>query len=349
MAESQGKILILDDDPNVAEQLKQLLSEEGFEISFIMKGDFLFKRLEAETFDLLLLDLNLPGTSGLNLLAEIKQSDQHKDLNVIMITGEDERSTIQACYEKGATDFIPKPINEASLKARVKSAIQAKRYQEQQLQTERQKTMQSQLMMLSAQMNPHFIFNSLNAIQYYVLNNDSENALTFTSEFSSLMRRTLEYSQRAFISIEEEIRFLTDYLSLEKERFPDVFDFAINSYVDDEINVPPMLLQPYIENAIIHGFKHLDRKGNLTVNLVEEEDVVVCTIRDNGVGREKGKEQRSSIKEHKSHAMSNTANRLQLLKNTHGTDSFSVQINDLEENEKPSGTEIIITFTADLH
>ena len=159
----------------------------------------------------------------------------------------------------------------------------------------------------------------------------------------------MEYSQKAFISIEEEVRFLSDYLALEKERFPDVFEFEINNEADDEINIPPMLLQPYIENAIIHGFKHLDRKGELTIDLEEKEEVVICKIRDNGVGRKKGMEQRSSIKEHKSHAMSNTSNRLQLLKNTHGKDCFSVEINDLEENGSASGTEVIISFSADLH
>ena len=110
-----------------------------------------------------------------------------------------------------------------------------------------------------------------------------------------------------------------------------------------------MLLQPYIENAIVHGFKHLSRQGKLTITLDQGNEVITCSIKDNGVGRETGKQQRSSIKDHKSHAMSNTANRLQLLKNTHGSEHFSVIINDLTENNNPAGTEVIITFSADLH
>lgn len=348
MTESKGKILVLDDDPHVVSQVKHLLKDEGFEISYIMKGEFLFKRLAAESFDLLLLDVNLPGSSGLSLLEQVKKDDRFKDLGVIMITGEDERSTIQVCYEKGATDFIPKPINEASLRARVKSAIQSRKFQEQQLRLEKQKAMQSQLMMLTAQMNPHFIFNSLNAIQYFILNNDPHSALRFTSEFSGLTRRTLEYSQKAFISIEEEIRFLNDYLMLEKERFPDIFNFTIKSEVEEEINIPPMLVQPYVENAIVHGFKHLGRPGLLEISFKEEDDMIVCHITDNGVGRKKGMEQRSALK-HKSHAMSNTANRVELLRQTHGESEFTIEINDLENSGEATGTNVIIRFSSDLH
>ncbi|MCB0545918.1 MAG: histidine kinase, partial [Saprospiraceae bacterium] len=172
----------------------------------------------------LLLDINLPGKNGIELLGEVKAHPIFSAIPVIMITGEDERTTLAQCFELGANDYIRKPINEIALKARVRTAVLTKRYHEQKLELERQKALQSQMMMLSAQMNPHFIFNALNSIQYFLMENDADLAIHYLSEFSGLMRKTLENSSRRYISMAEEIHFLEKYLSLEKERFQGRFD-----------------------------------------------------------------------------------------------------------------------------
>ena len=343
-------ILIIDDNRQVLEQLKELLSAEGYQVSFIPRGDFLFQRLETRKYDLLLLDINLPGKSGIEWLQDVKAHDQFKNIPVIMITGEDERSTLAKCFQLGASDYIHKPINEIALKARVQTAIAAKRFQEQQLKMEKQKALQAQMMMLTAQMNPHFIFNSLNSIQYFLLENDCQSALNYLSEFAGLMRKTLHNSSQSFISVSEEIMFLEKYLDLEKERFQERFDYVIINLLDDsdDILIPPMLLQPYLENAIVHGFKEIEHQGKIELKITESENTIEVIIKDNGIGREAAAKIRSAAP-HRSVAISNTKTRLELLRIAYESGDFEVIINDLYNEGKASGTEIIICFSNDLH
>lgn len=345
-----ASILVVDDDRQILEQLQQLLSLEGYGVAFIPRGAFLFQRLEKGNFELLLLDINLPGKSGIELLREVKAHPSYSAIPVIMITGEDERDTLSTCFKLGANDYIRKPINETALKARVRNAIFTKRYHEQKVELERQKALQSQMMMLSAQMNPHFIFNALNSIQYFLMENDTAAATHYLSEFSSLMRRTLENSTRRYISMAEELRFLEKYLNLEKERFRGRFDYEIIDELEDAdyTFIPPMLLQPYIENAIVHGFKQIDYQGELRVKLQESNGSVVCTITDNGIGRKAAAERRT-VRSHKSVAMSNTKARLELLNSTHQASEFLAEIRDLEDDGRALGTEVVLCFPADLH
>lgn len=345
-----ANILIVDDDRQVLEHLQQLLLLQGYRVAFIPRGAFLFQRLEKENFDLLLLDINLPGKNGIELLREVKAHPAFSALPVIMITGEDERATLARCFELGANDYIRKPINEIALKARVRTAIFTKRYQEQKVELERQKALQFQMMMLSAQMNPHFIFNSLNSIQYFLMENDRDLAIHYLSEFSSLMRRALENSTRRYISMAEEIRFLNKYLSLEKERFQNRFDYEIIDGLEDVdyTFIPPMLIQPYVENAIVHGFKQIDYQGKLQVKFQESEGSIVCTITDNGIGRKAAAGLRT-VRFHKSIAGSNTKTRLELLNSMHNATEFRAEIKDLGTNGQPQGTEVVLCFPADLH
>lgn len=343
-------ILIIDDNRQILEQLKELLRAEGYQISFIPRGEFLFQRLETGKFDLLLLDINLPGKSGIEWLRDIKTHDQFKDIPVIMITGEDERTTLAKCFQLGASDYIHKPINEIALKARVQTAIAVKRFQEQQIKLEKQKALQAQMMMLTAQMNPHFIFNSLNSIQYFLLENDGQSALNYLSEFAGLMRKTLHNSSQRFISISEEITFLKKYLDLEKERFQDRFDYNITNQLEDtdDILIPPMLLQPYLENAIVHGFKEIEHQGKIELAFLESKNTIEVIIKDNGIGREAAAKIRSAAP-HRSVAISNTKTRLELLKTAYEDGDFEVVINDLNHEGTASGTEVIICFSIDLH
>lgn len=147
----------------------------------------------------------------------------------------------------------------------------------------------SRLAAIQSQMNPHFIFNSLNAIQDLVLKGDIDNSYTFITRFSDLIRRTLNYSDKDFIDFEQEIKLIELYLSLEKLRFKSSLNYTIDTGNIDDIMIPPMLVQPFIENALLHGLLH--REGQKTLHIkFSIEEMLVCTIEDNGVGREKAKE-----------------------------------------------------------
>jgi len=147
--------------------------------------------------------------------------------------------------------------------------------------------------MLRQQMNPHFIFNTLNSIQYFLLDEDTTSSLTYLSKFAKLMRIVLDNSQHTFIPIEDEIRGLRLYLELESLRFEESFDYEIK--VDEEVNtfeykIPALLIQPYVENSIRHGLLHKNGKGLLLVRLTQQEDSLFLIIEDNGIGRKKADE-----------------------------------------------------------
>lgn len=147
--------------------------------------------------------------------------------------------------------------------------------------------------MLRQQMNPHFIFNTLNSIQYFLLDEDTTSSLTYLSKFAKLMRIVLDNSQHTFIPIEDEIRGLRLYLELESLRFEESFDYDIT--VDEDVNtfeykIPALLIQPYVENSIRHGLLHKKGKGYLKVHITRKEDYLFLIIEDNGIGRKKAEE-----------------------------------------------------------
>jgi hypothetical protein len=143
-------------------------------------------------------------------------------------------------------------------------------------------------MALRKQMNPHFIFNSLNSIQSFILQNDKLSANVYLSKFSSLMRKVLENSQHHFITLAKELEVLKLYVELEEQRFDNEFKCSWNIAENVDITsdkIPPLLLQPYIENAIWHGLLHKDGERQLTISIIKNDEELICTIEDNGIGR----------------------------------------------------------------
>jgi len=156
---------------------------------------------------------------------------------------------------------------------------------------------------LRSQMNPHFIFNVLGSIQNFMLGNDSKKAAGYLSKFASLTRATLEYSSEDSIALSDEIAMLRNYMELEQMRKPGIFEFEIE-YDEglelDFIQIPPMLIQPFIENAIKHGFKNINKNGILTLTISDKKDWIEFIIEDNGEGIQ-GKD--NIAKKHHSMAM----------------------------------------------
>lgn len=346
---NSGSILIVDDNRQVLEQVNHVLADAGYNISFIPKGQFLFQRLSNQQFDLVLLDVNLPGLSGYELLRQIRANPKYQALPVIIISAEEEDETLSKCFDLGANDYIRKPIYHEILKARVRSVISASRFHQSEINQRRQEALRARMKMLSSQMNPHFIFNSLSSIQEFVLANDTEKVLDFLSEFAGLMRQNLENSMVPHITLSKEIKFLNTYLKLEKARFNHIFTYEVRLKVStpENIMIPPMLIQPYLENAIIHGLRKAIKPGHLILEIVETKNLICCTIQDNGIGRAKA----STIqgKQHRSVAMSNIEARLELLKMEFGGDEFSVIVEDLLEGGKPAGTLVKLSLPNDLH
>lgn len=174
----------------------------------------------------------------------------------------------------------------------------------------------STLSSIKAQMNPHFIFNALNTIQYFVFNNQREKAIRYLNKFSKLTRNILEMSERESLSIEEEVQALEVYLDLEKMRFPDQFSYHIelDSKLDKNWRIPAMMIQPYVENAIKHGLTHLKQERCLWVRFKEDLDYLAVEIEDNGIGRKRASEiQRKQNDRHRPFATRANLTRLEIL------------------------------------
>ena len=200
----------------------------------------------------------------------------------------------------------------------------------------------SKLIAIQSQMNPHFIFNAINSIQDLILKGDIDNSYNYIIKFSKLVRQTLNFSDKEFIDIEDEIELLEIYLELEKLRFKDDFEYSINCDFDDT-QVPPMLVQPFVENAIKHGLLHKDGLKKLEITFVKNE-ILYCTITDNGIGRKKAQEiKERQQKNHQSFSVNATKGRFEIMK-SHYQQDLGVVYEDLMEDNVPAGTKVIINM-----
>ena len=199
---------------------------------------------------------------------------------------------------------------------------------------------------LRQQMNPHFIFNTLNSIQYYMYQHDKLATNNYLTKFSSLMRKVLENSQHTSVPLRDELDALILYLELEKIRFKDKFDYQIN--IDEEIDtilykVPTMLIQPYVENSICHGLMPNEEKGLVKIELKLKKDYISCIIEDNGIGRDASRERKmKNEKNHNSLGTQITNSRLDLVNTLYGTSLKTIYTDLKNENGEPVGTRVEI-------
>lgn len=202
---------------------------------------------------------------------------------------------------------------------------------------------------LRTQMNPHFVFNALNSINGFISNQKVMEANKHLTDFASLIRVVMENLQNDFITLSEEIRVLELYLKLEHFRFADTFDYSFNtaSFDADTLVVPPMLLQPFIENAIWHGLRNKKGKGQLSVAIEKNESFLLLRVTDNGIGREQSEKLKSSHqKRHQSTGINNTLKRVQLINQGYKSE-ISIEINDLLSGQS-TGTAVLIKIPISL-
>ena len=206
---------------------------------------------------------------------------------------------------------------------------------------------ETELKVLRAQMNPHFIFNSLNAINDYISKNDKETAQQYLVEFAGLMRQALENSHLSEIPLADDLEFIKQYLQVEARRLNNAFTFKVD--VDPSVDtentlIPPLLLQPFIENSIWHGIapKIGDGDGIIRVIIKKDNDMLICTVEDNGVGRIPGVN--ADIKKRRSLGIELTASRLAIL---NGKTQAAGQL-EVSENSNGGGTRVELSFPLKL-
>ena len=199
---------------------------------------------------------------------------------------------------------------------------------------------------LRSQMNPHFIFNALNSVNSFISKNDEKSANKYLSDFSRLMRMVMENSQQDFVPLSAEINILELYLGLEHFRFREKFDytFVVDPNIDkDAYEIPPMLIQPYIENAVWHGLRYKEEKGVLNVSFhLTKENLITVIIEDNGIGRKKSAELKTiNQKSGTSTGIKNTVNRIAIINDIYHK-NIVMEIEDLYPGKEDCGTRVII-------
>lgn len=210
------------------------------------------------------------------------------------------------------------------------------------------KLAQAETMALRSQMNPHFLFNSLNAIKYLIQTSESKMAISYLTKFSRLVRMVLEHSKTELISLEAELEALRLYLEIESKRLGEQFHYEIKiakSISTSGVQIPPMLLQPFVENAIWHGLLNSNKPHkvvNISLQKIPRKNGIICQIIDNGIGREKASLiKRSTMKSHQSFGMALILDRVKLF-NLQPNRKIEVSIDDVIENEEIDGTNVII-------
>jgi len=208
------------------------------------------------------------------------------------------------------------------------------------------KTILLEQKLLRLQMNPHFIFNALSNIMNFIEKKNNDKALKYLASFSSLLRSTLETTRKDHILLEEEVDGLTNYLELQKLRYGNIFEYIVD--VDDnldaeEVSIPPMLLQPFIENAIEHGIRHKKTSGHIAVRFIRQGKQVICEVEDDGIGREKAWEvEYKTSKKHKSMATDIITDRIQAI-NKKMKQKIRLDIIDMKSPDDVAiGTKVVI-------
>lgn len=208
-----------------------------------------------------------------------------------------------------------------------------------------------EMKILRQQLNPHFIFNALGAIQHFIQSMRGPAAMEYLADFAKLMRMFLESSKQSYIFLTDELKLIRLYVRLEQLRFNDRFGvvYEIDPELDlDMEDIPSLLLQPFVENAINHGLFHLQRRGTLTIGMrLDEDERIVCTVADDGVGRRRAAQLRNqTYKKHKSRATQIVAERLEIFQRS-GNSDVEIITEDLYPDREETGTKVTIIIAAE--
>lgn len=207
--------------------------------------------------------------------------------------------------------------------------------EEKKLSEYNQQVAELEIKSLRSQMNPHFLFNSLNSIRNYIIKNESQIASNYLANFASLMRKILDASQQSKISLQEEVEMLKLYLDLELMRFSNRFTYDIHideSIINEDFDIPSMVIQPFVENAIWHGLLNKESDAHLNINfkeLADNDHEILCEVIDNGIGRKLSETFKNKLNKHKSKGIDITKERLKRLSKIPQADS--IEIIDMED------------------
>jgi two-component system sensor histidine kinase ChiS len=301
-------ILAVDDDPINLNILALALGEEEYEVITATNGEEALQMLQARDWDLVIADVMMPRMSGYELCAAIRTRFLASELPILLLTARVRTTDIEAGFNAGANDYVTKPVDIVELQTRVKSLIS--------LRQAIQDKMLMEAALLQAQIQPHFLFNTLNSI-VALSEFDLERMRALIDAFSSYLRSSFAYrSLDRLVPLEFELNLVRTYLYIEQERFGDRLQVVWEVNSINKLMIPPLSIQPIVENAVIHGLMRRKSGGEVRIIIEQHESFAAISIIDNGVGMNEETIQRAlELPQHEDHGigLSNTHRRLKQL------------------------------------
>ncbi|MEC1179689.1 ATP-binding protein [Metasolibacillus meyeri] len=275
------KVLIVDDDAVNLKVLIDILEQENYSVIAIDNGQHVFEQLgQHPDIDLLILDIMMPNISGYEICQQVRQSYTSVELPILMLTAAIRPEDMIAAFQSGANDFLHKPLDIIELKTRVRNLVLLKE------SAETAVTMETAF--LQAQIKPHFIYNVLNSILSlsYI---DLEQARAMITNFATFLRNSFSFENtNSLVPLNKELDLIQAYVNIHQTRFPSqlYFDIQVDPAATNCV-IPPLLLQPLVENALLHGLKTKKEDGKLLIQIEKKQQAVHFIISDNGIGMEK--------------------------------------------------------------
>ncbi|GAA3399697.1 ATP-binding protein [Paenibacillus hodogayensis] len=270
-------VLIVDDDLINLQVLHNLLSVERCAVTAAQNGEEALSLLEkGRRPDLVIVDWMMPGMSGLELCRKIRERYSLSELPVLMLTARSRPEDVQTGFGAGVNDFLSKPVEAVELRARVRTLLE--------LRKSLQAAVRSEMAFLQAQIKPHFLYNALNTI-IALCPSDPAMAMRLLGELSLYLRASFDFRNRdRLTTVEQELELVHAYLTLEQARFGErlVVEYAIQG--NRRSLIPPLTIQPIVENAVRHGVMRKDEGGTIRIAVTIDTDRTVVTVTDDGVG-----------------------------------------------------------------
>jgi sensor histidine kinase YesM len=272
----KSRVLAVDDDSVNLKVMYSLLSADRFEVKTAAGGQEALQLLDSEPFDLVISDVMMPVMSGYELTRRIRERFSVTELPVLLITARNQPDDIYAGFQSGANDYVTKPVNALELRTRVHFLTDMKQSVSRQLRLE--------AAYLQAQIQPHFLFNTLNSISA-LASFDTGRMSNLIDAFSSYLRLSFNFlNAEPLVAIERELELVRAYLYIEKERFEERLDIVWSLEPNLHFMIPPLTIQPLVENAVRHGILNRAKGGRVEISVRPLKEGAEVVISDNGKG-----------------------------------------------------------------
>lgn len=279
MNRDRPRLLIVDDDPVNLQVLEAILPPDEYDVTMVTSGKEALAVLETKDWDLVISDIMMPQMSGYELTRMIRARFTLTELPVLLLTARSQPKDIQSGFIAGANDYVTKPVEAIEIKSRIEALITIKQSVRTQLRLE--------AAWLQAQIQPHFLFNTLNAVTA-LSNINLDKMRSLLDEFSHFLRNKFKFKNMdGLVPLEEELSLVRSYLYIEQVRFDERLKVMWEIEGCEELNVPFLSIQPLVENAIIHGVMKRIRGGKIWIRIAVHETYAEITVEDDGVGMDK--------------------------------------------------------------